>query len=123
VETVVVHGGGKQMTRYPGRARHREPVRERPARHHAEVLDAVLKVFAGSVNHELVAAFAPVGAPAVGLSGIDAGLAEAEPLTRSWDLWGNRCARIRKLLEVLTPTGCLPVVACVAGDRRAICTT
>ena len=45
-----------------------------------EAVDAVLKVFAGSVNHELVAALNGAGALAVGLSGIDALLAEAEPM-------------------------------------------
>ena len=54
-EIAVVHGGGKQMTRYladrgihstfVGGLRVTTP----------ETVDAVLKVFAGSVNHELVA--------------------------------------------------------------------
>jgi acetylglutamate kinase len=63
-----------------GRARHREPLRRRPARDHAGNVDAVLKVFAGSVNHELVASLNRAGALAVGLSGIDALLAEAEEM-------------------------------------------
>src|SRR5438132_9432895 len=42
-----------------------------------EIIDAVLKVFAGSVNHELVSSFVAAGANAVGLSGIDAALVEA----------------------------------------------
>ena len=81
IEMVVVHGGGKQMTRFlaergvesrfAGGLRVTTP----------EVLDAVLKVFAGSVNHELVAAFVAAGARAVGLSGIDAALAEAERMS------------------------------------------
>ena len=33
-EIVVVHGGGKQMTRLSGRTRRRKPIRQRPARHH-----------------------------------------------------------------------------------------
>ena len=56
-----------------GRARHREPLRQRAAGDHAGDLDAVLKVFAGSVNHELVASLNRAGARAVGLSGIDGG--------------------------------------------------
>ena len=41
------------------------------------MLDAVLKVFAGSVNQELVSALNRAGARGVGLSGIDACLVEA----------------------------------------------
>ena len=45
-----------------------------------EVVDAVLKVFAGSVNHELVASLNRAGALAVGITGIDALLVEAEQM-------------------------------------------
>ena len=45
-----------------------------------EVVDAVLKVFAGTVNHLLVSSLVSQGADAVGLSGIDACLTEAVQL-------------------------------------------
>ena len=45
-----------------------------------EVVDAVLKVFAGTVNTELVGAFRAAGARPVGLTGLDSGLVDAEPL-------------------------------------------
>ncbi|MGA2185203.1 MAG: acetylglutamate kinase [Bryobacteraceae bacterium] len=117
VETVVVHGGGKQMTRF---------LEERGIRSQfvnglrvttAEVLDAVIKVVAGSVNQELVAAFAAVGAPAVGLSGVDAGLTEAESVSAELGFVGKPVRSDPKVLEVLTANRLLPVVACVAGDR------
>jgi acetylglutamate kinase len=117
VETVVVHGGGKQMTRY---------LEERGIRSQfvnglrvttAEVLDAVIKVVAGSVNQELVAAFAAVGALAVGLSGVDAGLAEAEPMSADLGFVGKPVRSNPQVLEVLMASRLLPVVACVAGDR------
>src|SRR5579871_4137584 len=80
-QVVVVHGGGKQMTRFLDE-------RGMPSRFvnglrvtTPEVLDAVIKVVAGSVNQELVASFAAAGVAAVGLSGLDAGLAEAEQLS------------------------------------------
>jgi acetylglutamate kinase len=69
------------------------------------------------VNQELVAAFAAVGAPAVGLSGVDAGLAEAEPVSADLGFVGRPVRSNPKVLEVLTASGLLPVVACVAGDR------
>ena len=116
IETVVVHGGGKQMTRF---------LEERGIQSRfvnglrvttAEVLDAVVKVVAGSVNQELVAAFAAAGVPAVGLSGVDAGLAEAEPLGADLGFVGKPVRSNPRVLEVLTAGGFLPVIACVAGD-------
>lgn len=117
-ELVVVHGGGKQMTRFLTErgieSRFVDGLRVTTP----ETIDAVLKVFAGSVNHELVSALVAAGARAVGLSGIDACLAEAEPLDPALGAVG-RVVRVNpELLRVLTENGYLPVVACVAGDRQ-----
>jgi acetylglutamate kinase len=117
ITTAVVHGGGKQMTRF---------LEERgiPSRFvnglrvtTPEVLDAVIKVVAGSVNQELVAAFAAAGVAAVGLSGLDAGLAEAEQLSAELGFVGKPVRSDARVLDVLTAAGMLPVVACIAGDR------
>jgi acetylglutamate kinase len=118
VELVVVHGGGKQMTRY---------LRERGIESRfvnglrvttPETVDAVLKVFAGSVNHELVASLNRAGALAVGLTGIDALLAEAEQLDPALGAVGRVTRSNPGLLELLAANRYLPVVACVAGDRE-----
>src|ERR1700739_851221 len=79
-EIVVVHGGGKQMTRYLTEhgveSRFVNGLRvTTPA-----IVDAVCKVSAGTVNHELVASLNRAGAQAVGLSGIDSFLVEAEQM-------------------------------------------
>jgi acetylglutamate kinase len=118
VDLVVVHGGGKQMTRYladrgiesrfVGGLRVTTP----------ETLDAVLKVFAGSVNHELVASLNRAGARAVGLSGIDALLVEAGQMDPSLGAVGRVTRSNPALLHLLVDAGYLPVVACVAGDRE-----
>jgi len=118
VELVVVHGGGKQMTRYltergiestfVGGLRVTTP----------ETLDAVLKIFAGSVNHELVASLNHAGALAVGLSGIDALLAEAEEMDPALGAVGRVTRSNPALLNLLVTAGYVPVVACVAGDRQ-----
>lgn len=118
VQLVVVHGGGKQMTRFLAErgveSRFVDGLRVTTP----EVLDAVLKVFAGSVNHELVAALVASGAPAVGLSGIDAALAEAEPMRPELGAVGRIARADGALLGLLTAHAYLPVVACVAGDRQ-----
>jgi len=117
-EIAVVHGGGKQMTRYlaergiqstfVGGLRVTTP----------ETVDAVLKVFAGSVNHELVAAVNRAGALAVGISGIDSFLVEAEQMDPALGAVGRVTKSNPALLNLLTANAYVPVVACVAGGRH-----
>jgi len=115
---VVVHGGGKQMTRFLAErgveSRFVNGLRVTTP----EVIDAVVKVFAGSVNASLVTAFRAAGALPVGLSGLDAGLVDAEILDPELGQVGRPVHSDARLLEVLTREGFLPVVACVAGDAR-----
>jgi acetylglutamate kinase len=117
-ELVVVHGGGKQMTQYLAdrgiESRFVDGLRVTTP----ETLDAVLKVFAGTVNHELVASVNRAGAAAVGLSGIDANLAEAEQMDPALGAVGRVTKSNPALLNLLTANGYVPVVACVAGDRQ-----
>jgi acetylglutamate kinase len=112
---VVVHGGGKQMTRFlaergvesrfAGGLRVTTP----------EVVDAVLKVFAGSVNKQLVGTLNAAGAPAAGISGIDGGLAVAEQMSAELGAVGRIVRADARILDTLLGGGFLPVVACVAG--------
>ena len=81
-----------------------------------DVIDAVLKVFAGSVNSQLVSAFRAAGARPVGLTGLDAGLVDAEVLNPELGQVGKPVHCDARLLELLTRESYLPVVACVAGD-------
>ena len=115
VSVTVVHGGGKQMTRF---------LEERgiPSRFVGglrvttdETIDAVLKVLAGTVNTQLVAALCAAGARAVGLTGIDAGLATAEKLSPELGFVGRVVASNPGVLDALSNASLLPVVACVAG--------
>ena len=118
VSVVVVHGGGKQVTsfltahgvesRFINGLRVTTP----------EVLDAVLKVLAGSVNRQLVGALIRSGADAVGLTGMDALLTEAEPLNDELGAVGKPIPSNGRLLNLLLESGYLPVVACLAGDRQ-----
>ena len=58
------------------------------------------------------------GALAVGLSGIDAFLVEAEQMDPALGAVGRVTRSNPALLELLVDGGYLPVVACVAGDRQ-----
>lgn len=115
---MVVHGGGKQMTRFLAErgveSRFIDGLRVTTP----ETIDGVLKVFAGSVNKQLVASMIAAGAQAVGISGIDACLVEAELLRPDLGQVGRPMRCNPGLLSALTDAGYLPVVACVAGDRQ-----
>jgi acetylglutamate kinase len=118
VRLVVVHGGGKQMTRYLADRGVESRFVNGLRMTGPETLDAILKVFAGTVNHELVAGLNHAGALAVGLSGIDALLAEAEQMDPALGAVGRVVNCNAALLDLLTENRYLPVIACVAGDRQ-----
>jgi len=111
----VVHGGGKQLSGYLEKqgfpSEFRGGFRVTPP----EILDAVLRIFAGSVNHHLVAALQQAGLRAVGLSGIDAGLVRARQLSPELGAVGQIEEVDASLLDLLTAEGYVPTVACIAG--------
>lgn len=116
-EIAVVHGGGKQMTRFLTErgieSRFVNGLRVTTP----ETMDAVVKVLAGSVNTELVSALQQAGAKAVGLTGLDAGLVEAEQMDPALGAVGRVVRSQPALLELLAANGYIPVVACMAGSR------
>lgn len=114
---VVVHGGGKQMTRFLSERNVESRFVNGLRVTTPEVLDAVLKVLGGTVNHELVATFVQAGARAVGLSGLDAGTALAELLNPDLGSVGRPVSSDGALMNLLSENGYLPVVACIGGDR------
>lgn len=118
VSVTVVHGGGKQMTRF---------LEERGIQSRFvgglrvttdETIDALLKVLAGAVNTQLVAALCAAGSKAVGLTGIDAGLATAVQHDPQLGFVGRVVASDPSVLDALSEAGMLPVVACVAGSEN-----
>jgi acetylglutamate kinase len=108
----VVHGGGKQMTRFLAERGIESRFVGGLRVTDENTIDAVLKVLAGTVNTQLVAA---LGSRAVGLTGIDADLATAEQLDPELGFVGRVTGSDPKILNILTAAGYLPVVACVAG--------
>jgi acetylglutamate kinase len=117
VSITVVHGGGKQMTRYLEargiQSRFVNGLRVTTD----ETIDALLKVLAGTVNTELVGALGAAGLKAVGLTGIDAGLATAVQQDPQLGFVGRVVASEPAVLDALSDAGMVPVVACVAGGK------
>ncbi len=113
----IVHGGGKQMTRFLEERGVPSEFVEGLRVSSPAVIDAVLKVFAGTVNHELVAALVAAGMDAVGLTGIDCALTECELVNPALGQVGRPVRANTRVLDTLTGGGFVPVIACVGGDR------
>ncbi len=116
--TVVVHGGGKQVTRYL----HERGVESRFVGglrvSDSAVINAVTNVIAGGVNKELVASLIAAGSRAVGLSGVDGQLTTAQQLRPELGFVGRPVETSAHLLDLLLSNDYLPVVACIAGDQH-----
>ena len=117
INVAVVHGGGKQMTRFLEERGVKSTFVRGLRVTTEETIDAVLKVLAGSVNTQLAAALGFFGARAVGLTGIDSGIAIADRLDPELGFVGRVTSSDPALLETLTAAGYTPVVACVAGGE------
>ena len=124
-QIVLVHGGGKLLSRYLEQAGIESRFVDGLRVTSEAAMDGVVKVFAGTVNHQLLAAFHRSGVPAAGISGVDAGCLVAEKLVgingQDWGLVGKIVRTNPHLWEVLLATGILPVMACLAvGDDGQI---
>jgi acetylglutamate kinase len=115
-EVAVVHGGGKQLTRFLEERGIQTEFLNGLRVTTTETIDAVIKVLAGSVNKQLVGSFCRAGANAVGISGMDGGLTTAEPISEQLGRVGRVVRADAALLDALIGGGFLPVVACVSGD-------
>ena len=115
---VVVHGGGKQVTNYLAERGVESRFVNGLRVSDEAVIDAVTKVICGSINQQLVMALVAAGVRAVGLSGVDGPLTVAEQLDARLGYVGRPVETDGRLLDLLSQSGYVPTVACVAGDRQ-----
>lgn len=129
IRVVVVHGGGPELDAVCA-AMH-IPVQKVAGRRVTSpaVLDAAKMVFAGQVHMDLLAELQAAGVPAVGLTGLDAGLVKAhrrppmavvpdgatEPQLVDFGLVGDIDAVDPHILSHLLEGGFVPVVAPLSG--------
>ena len=117
-ELVVVHGGGKQVTRFLEERGVKSTFVNGLRVSDETVIDAVTKVIAGSINKQFVAALCAAGQSSVGLSGVDGLLTTAQAVNPELQFVGKPQRTDGKLLDVLVGAGYLPVVACIAADAQ-----
>ena len=122
VNPIIVHGGGKDITRAMEDAKLPVEFKDGQRVTTEEGMEIVRTILAGKVNQELVRALNEHGNIAVGVNGIDGGTIIAEPV--SADL--GRVGRIKRinsaLLQDLIDADYIPVIASVAiGNDGGYC--
>ena len=115
---VVVHGGGRQMTRYLAERGVESQFVNGLRVTTPAVLDAVVKVVAGSVNRQLVATLNRAGRAPWEYPASMRAWWKLKKWTRRWAASDGVTGANPALLEALVAAGFLPVVACVAGGRE-----
>ena len=122
---VVVHGGGRTLTRTLERLGIATEFHQGLRVTDAATRDVALMVLAGIVNKQWVAEFAALGQPALGICGGDAGLVHARKISlgsngQRKDLgYVGRPHKIRtSVLEMALREGLVPVVASLGLDSR-----
>jgi acetylglutamate kinase len=127
INPVVVHGGGPQIGRMLKRLGVESQFVNGLRVTDAETAQIAEMVLAGSINKEIVGWIAAAGGRAVGISGKDAGLVQAEKvgrqdpdplqgIERHVDLGfvGEPVAVDRRIIDQLSAAGIIPVIAPVA---------
>lgn len=125
----IVHGGGRaidaELQRRGISPRKVDGLRVTDA----ETLEAVIAVLAGVANTELVAALVANEVPAVGLTGVDAGLGRAARVNAhvtttgalvDLGLVGDPIGPDTSLIELLLVHGYVPVIASLGVDAGAV---
>lgn len=113
IDLVVVHGGGKQITRMLDRVGQEARFVNGQRVTDAATLEVVEMVLGGTLNSELVRLVNHLGGAAVGLTGCDGGLAKAEILRPELGLVGEVTAIDRTVIDRLLPEF-IPVIAPLA---------
>lgn len=111
VGSVLVHGGGNEVAAWSRRLGLEPRTHDGLRITDPETLDVVVAVLGGLVNTRIVAALVAAGRPAIGLSGVDAGLLRLRRREPALGEVGEVVGADASLLETLVAAGTLPVVA------------
>ena len=113
---VVVHGGGPQIGEMLKQLGKESTFVDGLRVTDADTLDVVRMVLVGKVNREIVSAINVHGPLALGLSGEDASLLEAEPLNDALGFVGAVTAVNTDVVERLMDDELIPVIATIGVD-------
>lgn len=114
---VVVHGGGRAISRALDRLGLRSEFRDGLRVTTPDSMEAIAGVLAGVINKELVAELAGFGVTAVGLCGVDGGTLVARRDDGGLGLVGTPESADPRLVTALLDRGMVPVISSIAADR------
>lgn len=109
-QVVVVHGGGAAVTDWQRRLGAEAAWVDGLRSTTPESLEVVVAVLAGLINKELTREFQSLGAPAVGMSGVDGGIL-CSPISERIGLVGETPRCNPRTLRRILDAGLLPVLA------------
>jgi len=116
IKVVVVHGGGPQIGDLLARLGKQSEFKDGLRVTDAETLDVARMVLVGKVNRDIVASINTHGPLAVGLSGEDAGLIEADARDPELGFVGDVKKVNPAIVESLLAQNLIPVVSTIGAD-------
>ena len=116
LKPVVVHGGGPQIGELLSKLGKESEFRDGLRVTDAETLDVARMVLVGKVGRNIVGAINVHGAYAVGLSGEDGGLIEAEPRNPELGFVGDIVSVNPNIVERLLSEEMIPVISTIGSD-------
>ncbi|PWK09575.1 acetylglutamate kinase [Tumebacillus permanentifrigoris] len=117
---VVVHGGGKAITKLLNRLGHQAQFVDGLRVTDEPTMEVVEMVLGGQVNKQLVAAFGAAGCAAVGLTGVDGNLLQVQKkhhASGDLGLVGEVTNVQTEVLQALLASGFIPVIAPIGVDE------
>jgi acetylglutamate kinase len=121
IRVVLVHGGGSQATELSKRLGIEAKLVDGRRVTDAATLEVAKMVYGGSLNVDILATFRAHETPAVGVSGVDAGLVVAKKRAVGavdYGFVGDIESVDPKVLITLLDAGMTPVVACLGADAE-----
>lgn len=121
IRVVLVHGGGSQATDLSKRLGIEPKLIDGRRVTDAQTLEVAKMVYAGTLNVDILATFRAHETPAVGVSGVDAGLVVAKKRAVGavdYGFVGDIESVDPKVLNTLLDAGMTPVVACLGADAE-----
>lgn len=116
---VVVHGGGAMISDWLQRLDIESHFVDGLRSTSAPAMEVVLGVLRGVVNTQLVSEIIALGGRAVGLSGVDGSMVQAEQYNQRLGLVGRITSANAELLISLLDAGVIPVIAPIALEAPA----
>ena len=117
MKVVLVHGGGPEISGMLKKVGKESKFVNGLRVTDNETVDIVTQVLAGKVNKSLVKQLNQAGGNAIGISGLDSNLIEAEPLNKDLGFVGNIVNINPDVIHDLLDMGYIPVVSTIGYDK------